>query len=188
MSLFCICPNCSYIEFYYSVLKIGNERVFQRTSSFLFFAYSNLITKKVGRIAMLTAGNNIHMEAALTAEKALDLVEVINTETTDKDSISKKDIDAYIRRMIPYTDAIPGTEPYFKRERNRLYAKLGSGATQGTLRWFFTNAQPDKYFAEIYINAVTSYRNVRQQHSLIFVLVLFSLFVLIYNCFSRYLF
>jgi hypothetical protein len=113
---------------------------------------------------MLAAKRSGAPNSVLTAANALRIANVIHNNSNSAEEIveqqsdiSKAEIYHYIDRMLPYISTLPGTEPYFKAERNKLYAKLTSDATSGALRWFWTNAQPDRYFAELYDNAVTSY-------------------------------
>lgn len=72
--------------------------------------------------------------------------------------MAKKEIKYIMNRMKPCVNELPGTEMYFARERTKLLAMISSPVTttHGQWTWFFTEAQPDLFQAEIYDNAVSS--------------------------------
>ncbi len=77
-------------------------------------------------------------------------------------SLSDSEVRNLMSRMQPYAECASGTNLYFERERKKLITMISSPTTttDGQWRFFYTEAQSDKYLPEIFDNAVTSIDNL----------------------------
>lgn len=149
--------DASYIQY---TLQLGRYRSFQRCSSYIFYAYTWWIKQKVGTIAFLVDKAGGCDNAVLTVADAQKFLASLkeSPSATGDDYMERRDVRYILDRMKPYANELPGTEMYFARERKKLMSIISSPVTttDGQWAWFFTEAQPDAYQAEIYDNAVTS--------------------------------
>ena len=148
--------------------------MFQKSTPFIFFAYSTMMKKKVGTVAWLTSGGN-KKEDSFTKQNRIDCINYLERyrgvggggdaggdeaavlgEGQEGEDVSDRDIKRMLERMKPYMDNAPGTQLYFSKQRLDLMVMLTSPAVSGRLKWFMTEAQPDTYMAEIFDNIVTS--------------------------------
>jgi hypothetical protein len=159
------CPNiigdvvfdAAYIQ---HTLQLGRYRSFQQCHSYIFYAYTWWIRRKVGTISFLVDKAGGADNAVLTVADAQKFLAALTTAPASQveDYMARSDVRYLLDRMKPYAEELPGTEMFFARERQKLLASISSPVTttDGQWAWFFTEAQPDAYLAEIYDNAVTS--------------------------------
>ena len=153
------------------LMKLGRTRDFQRSSNFIFFAYNDVIKKRIGGIAMLTAKHS-NGQPELRNGEALQLLNYLGgpdilpdttptvTLTDSKTGIlSVKELNQLVNRTLPFVSSnLPGSELFFKEERKNLFAMIRSPIISN-IQFFATFAQPDAHLFELYINAVTSSGN-----------------------------
>jgi hypothetical protein len=154
--------NHSYIS---NMLLLGGSRPFQQSPRFVFYSYTWLMRKRVGTISLLGSRNDRGGLGDFTAGEARQLLAELG-QTGDSHAgsgMTKTRIWSLISKLQPYAQQVPGTEMFFTQERKKLMAMISSPATTctGQWTWFFTEAQADKYLAEIYDNAVTSFPSTR---------------------------
>ena len=165
--------NFTISEAYLSqMLHIGGQRCFQRNPSYIFYAYSWIMRKKVGTISYLGSRSghpvpteNHNNEDPTVADvrsllDQLDRTQSVQTGEIVQPSISQASIRALVQKLQPYANVAVGTDLYFQAERKKLMAMISSPVTTTNQQWmwFFTEAQPDLYLPEIYDNIVSSAR------------------------------
>lgn len=162
-------PHIKFGQSYISdMLHLGGSRAFQQCPRFIFYAYSWVMKHKVGLIALLADKNGSQSAGAeFTVREARELLTELS-KTTDpyaRTPMTASRIWSMISKLQPYAQCIPGTELYFRQERKKLLAMVSSAVTtsSGRWTWFFTEAQADKYLAQIYDNAVTSFPATRDK-------------------------
>lgn len=146
----------SYIS---HVLHLGGDRSFQKNPTFIFYCYSSVMRKKIGTISYLASIKNNDEAAALTVEAVKEFIENLKNDPIHG-GVTTTEQRMLLNKLKPYAREIPGTELFFEKERKKLLAMISSPVTtsEGQWTWFFTEAQPDKYLAEIFDNAITSAR------------------------------
>ena len=155
--------------YFQHMINLGGQRLFQQQNTFVFFALSWLMKKRVGTVTFLSSRNAGDADAGednITVKDVRDLLSYLETAPAgdplpdEPTLISQNRVRALMRRLQPFANALPGTPLYFQQCRNRLLAMISSPATTTMMgaqwRWFYTMAQPDLYLAEIYDNAITS--------------------------------
>jgi hypothetical protein len=152
----------SYIS---NMLLLGGSRPFQQSPRFIFYSYTWLMRKRVGTISLLGGRNDRGGLGDFTAGEARQLLADIGQagDPHAGSGITKTRMWSLISKLQPFAQQVPGTELYFAQERKKLMAMISSPVTTSTGQWtwFFTEAQADKYLAEIYDNAVTSFPPTR---------------------------
>jgi hypothetical protein len=157
--------NGAYIQ---HTLHLGRYRSFQRCASYIFYAYTWWIRKRIGTVSFLVDRAGGEDDAVLTVADAQNFLRALSAEPglRVQSYMESQRIRRLLERMQPYANELPGTELYFARERKKLMSMISSPVTttEGQWAWFFTEAQPDLYAAEIYDNAVSSAGELTNLH------------------------
>ena len=177
-------PHVAIEESYFEhCMYLGGDRSFQKNPSFIFYAYTCLMKKRIGVMSALAKNSSDPTaqpqqengessgapasdgnEADVTVGDMKSVLQLLTSpDPTDQfqeeiAGVSMERIRRLLSRLQPYAFNAPGTEMYFKGERKKLMAMITSPVTTSTgqWRWFYTEAQSDKYLPEIYDNLVTS--------------------------------
>lgn len=148
--------NAAYVS---HVLHLGGDRSFQQNPTFLFYSYAWVIRNKVGTISYLASSKEDFVAEELTVQEVQTFLANLKADPYSG-GITTAEQRSLLNRLQPFASQVPGTEIYFEKERKNLLTMISSPVTttEGQWTWFFTEAQPDKYLAEIFDNAITSAR------------------------------
>jgi hypothetical protein len=153
------------LEYTRHTLERGSGRQFQKNAGYIFTRYHHETRRRIGGICSLMAARSIKQSSDdalvnddICAEDMRTLVDMQREKTTENMMFNgdKDKVEGVLKRMTPYGNSIPGTQPHIKQAKNQVLAMINSPVIleQGDFTWFSTVAFADAFDPLLYCIAV----------------------------------
>jgi len=151
-------------------LCIGNQRLFQFETGFIFYSFSWKMQQKCGTLSLLADKSTVtdNNETVLTVEDATEFLRLTRNGEKASPLMSHAKMQFLLSQIKPWAQLLPGTSLYMEQQQKQLLSMVNSPLTTtlGSWIWFYTMVQNDSTSPLLYDNFVTSTQVLLQQRQI----------------------